>query len=562
MRLVLDYFVFYGGNYLNYKRLLFAGSALLFGASLLASTNETTIQAAKKDDSEQTTQTTTEDKVKSTTKKATEIIKSYSLMTKVAGKKNYRVWHAISDGHPVGKVADGIDFRYNHLQSNQSIKTRKYTYWLIYVDGRRVGWINQRYFARNQISVPKTISLVRNDNYSFNPLDAISYATDDTGTVADTSMGTDEVGIEVSKDSIDCSEPGSYKVTYSYGAAHATSRITVRKSTSEGIGDDGAVTAKAGVNNLKSWSTHYGSSINYISPSDFVPEKQLHSWSANGLTMKTRFYQPVLLSVKTDTNEESSVNRVGHIPEGVTVSNGWVYTSLLAHTYLMQGHIVGYNLNKLKNPYDAQYLLTMSQKKFNQYVQNIKVSPFIPVGHGQAMGSTNKYVYVLVNNNKTPLSKDSEELIQIRKSDMQINKLWTIKCWNGSDNDPRYFQNAVVTTDHQMYGVYYDKSKDQYEYWELNRTGDNWYPRLVGATKSTFVGNGAPVQGFTYDPVNRNFYLAFNDLIVKISKDGNIQQSYSFTSGREIEGVSVSAGHLYANLAQRAELLRSVQKLN
>lgn len=549
---------------MNYKKILTAGSAILVGACLMAGYNNHPALAAKANKKDDETTETTDKKLKSTKKTASQIVNSYSLMTKVAGSKNYRVWKAINNGKPVGKVADGIDFRYNHIQSNQSIKTNKYTYWLIYVDGRRVGWVNQRYFARDQIAVPKTISLVRNSNYTFNPLDAISYATDSTGTVADTSMGTDEVGIDVSQDSIDCSDPGTYKITYSYddGKAKAATKITVRKSTNEGIGDANAVQAKPGVNNLRSWSSHYGSSLNYISPQDFVPEKKLHSWSDNGLTLKTRLYQPVLLSVKTDTNDEGSINRVGHIPEGVTVSDGWAYTSLLAHTYLMQGHIVGYNLNKLKNPYDPQYLLSMSQSKFNKYVQNIKVSPFIPVGHGQAMGSTKKYIYVLVNNNKNRISKDSEELVQVRKSDMLINKMWTIKCWNGSDSDPRYFQNAVVTDDHQMYGVYYDKTKDQYEYWELNRTGDNWYPTLVGATKGTFVANNAPVQGFTYDPENQNFYLAFNDLIVKIGRDGTMQKSYQITTGREIEGVSVSNQHLYVNLAQRAELLESQQKLN
>lgn len=551
---------------MNYKKILTASSAVLLGVGLLSGFNNAQVSAksntTEDTDNSKKGEETTDKKLKSTKKTATQIVNSYSLMTKVAGNKNYKVWKVISNGKPVGKVADGINFRYNHIQSNQSIKTGKYTYWLIYVDGRRVGWVNERYFARDQISVPKTISLVRNSNYTFNPLDAISYATDDTGTVADTSMGTDDIGVNVSKESIDCDTPGTYNVKYTYGKAKATTKITVRKSTEEGYGNADAVIAKDGINTLKSWSSHYGASLNYISPHDFVPETKLHTWSDNGLTLRTRLYQPVLLSVKTDTNDESDLNRVGHIPEGVTVSNGWAYTSLLAHTYLMQGHIVGYNLNKLTNPYDPQKLLTMKQSKFNNYVKNIKVSPFIPVGHGQAMGSTDKYVYVLVNNNKLKTTKDSEELLQIRKSDMQINKLWTIKCWNGSDSDPRYFQNAVVTSDHQMYGVYYDKNKNQYEYWELNREGDNWNPTIVGATKGTFVSDGAPVQGFTYDPVNKNFYLAFNDLIVKISREGSYLDSYQFTTGREIEGVSIYNNHLYTNLAQRAELLESVQKLN
>ena len=126
---------------------------------------------------------------------------SYDIMTKVAGAKNYKVWKSVSNGKVHTKVADGQNFRYSHIQSNQSIKTKKYTYWLIYVDGRRVGWVNQNYFARNTIETPKTVSLVRNDNYTFDPKDAISYATDSTGTVVDNQE------VNVSKSTINCGTP-------------------------------------------------------------------------------------------------------------------------------------------------------------------------------------------------------------------------------------------------------------------------------------------------------------------------------------------------------------------
>ncbi len=202
----------------------------------------------------------------------------------------------------------------------------------------------------------------------------------------------------------------------------------------------------------------------------------------------------------------------------------------------------------------------MSQKKFTNYVKHIKVSPYIPIGHGQAMGSTKKYIYTLVNDHTLKESSDSEELVQIRKSDLQINKMWTIKTWVDDASNPRYFHNGVVVSDTDMYTVYHDIKNNCYEYWELTRKGDNWYPKLVGKTDGNFVSNGAPVQGFTYDPVNDNFYLAFNDLIFKISRKGAIKQTYQFnTNGREIEGLSVSNGRLYVNLAQRAELLESTK---
>lgn len=485
--------------------------------------------------------------------KPKQIVTGYSMMTKVAGNKNYKVWRKIKNGKVSKKVADGINYRYSHIQSDQSIKTKKHRYWRIYVNGRLIGYVNEKFFARNKIAVPKTVSLVRNEFYSFFPRDAISYVTNSMGTVIDNDQ------VKISKESIDCGTPRTYKVKYKYGSATAIVKITVRKSTKEGVVDADQVNsfkAQPGTNDHQAWKTHYGSSLNYISPTEYTPEEAKHTLTSGNLTLKTRFYQPVLLSVKDPTDD--NINRVGHIPEGVTVSNGWAYTSLLSHTYLTSGHIVGYNLNKLTNPYNAQHLLDMPEKQFNNYVKNIKVSPYIPIGHGQAMGASDKYIYVLNNDNTLKNTTDSEELIQIRKSDLEINKIWTFKTWVGDEKNSRYFQNGVIMSDHEIYTVYHDTQNNRYEYWQLTRKGDNWYPELVGKTDGNFVNNNSPVQGFTYDPKNKNFYLAFNDLIFKIGRDGTLKDTYSFDTGREIEGLSVSDDKLYVNLAQRAELLVSM----
>ena len=106
----------------------------------------------------------------------------------------------------------------------------------------------------------------------------------------------------------------------------------------------------------------------------------------------------------------------------------------------------------------------------------------------------------------------------------------------------------------------YNKEKDQTEYWEFNRKGDNWYPTMVGATKGGIVAN-TYTQGFTYDAKNNNFYLAFNDVIAKIATDGEVKDTYQYHTGREIEGIATYNNKLYMNLAQRAELLESKQKL-
>lgn len=505
------------------------------------------------DNTGSTTNSTTSVKDTKKEKQPKQTITGYSMMTKVAGNKNYKVWKEVSDGKVSKKVADGINFRYSHIQSDQLIETKKNRYWRIYVNGREVGYVNEKFFARNQIAVPKTVSLVRNELYSFFPKDAISYVTNKWGTVIDNNQ------VQVSRDSITCSKPKTYKVKYTYGDTTAVVKVTIRKSTTEGIADPNEVNsfpAQKGTSDYQAWKTHYGSSINYISPNEYSPETTSHEIKSGDLTLRTRFYQPVLLSVKDPADD--NINRVGHIPEGVTVSHGWAYTSLLSHTNLTSGHIVGYDLNNLKDPYDAQHLLDMSQKEFNNYVKHIKVSPYVPIGHGQAMGSSDKYIYVLNNDNTLRESTDSEELIQIRKSDLQINKIWTIKTWVGDENTPRYFHNGVIVSDNELYTVYRDVKNNCYEFWQLTRKGDNWYPKLVGKTDGSFVSNNSPCQGLTYDTKNQNFYLAFNDLIFKIARNGELKQTYTFDTGREIEGMSVSGNKLYVNLAQRAELLVSM----
>ena len=485
--------------------------------------------------------------------KPKQVVTGFAMMTKVAGNKNYKVWKEVKDGKVNTKVADGINFQYSHIQSDQLIETKKYRYWRIYVNGREVGYVNENYFDRNKIAVPKTVTLVRNEFYDFSPRDAISYVTNSMGTVIDNSQ------VIVSKDSINCGTPKTYKVKYTYGDATATVKVTVRKSTKEGIVNAdtfNSFPAQPGTNDYQAWKTHYGSSLNYVSPTEYSPEDSKHTLTSGNLTLKTKFYQPVLLSVADPTDD--NINRVGHIPEGVTVSDGWAYTSLLSHTDVMSGHIVGYDLNKLTSPYNAQHLLDMTQKKFNNYVKHIKVSPYIPIGHGQAMGPSDKYIYVLNNDNTLNDTNNSEELIQIRKSDLQINKIWTIKTWIDDGTTNRYFHNGVMISDYDMYTVYHDSENNCYEYWEFTRKGDNWYPKLVGKTDGNFVNNNSPVQGFTYDPKHKNFYLAFNDLIFKIGRNGKIKDTYSFDTGREIEGISVSDNKLYVNLAQRAELLVSM----
>ena len=240
------------------------------------------------------------------------------------------------------------------------------------------------------------------------------------------------------------------------------------------------------------------------------------------------------------------MGQVGVIPEGITVNSGVFTTSMFTSSNDQHGHLVSYNLNAIKSKYAAQNLTTMGWSTFKSYANNIKVSPYIKLGHGQSLGSSSNYIYVLANDNNYTNGPRSEEVLQIRKSDMKINKIWTVRI-----SDDRYIHNATFVGDNTMYALFHNGGYNNYEYWRLTRDGDSWKAKEVGATKGRFVSN-SPVQGFAYD--GSNFYIGFNDNIFKVGEDGTAKKHYKFNVRREIEGMSATGSNLYIQFAQRAEL--------
>lgn len=478
-------------------------------------------------------------------------VKFQAAVVKRAGSKNYKVYKSISNTGKLGKkIGDAIDYANNHIEATDVYQGTKYRYWLMYVDGVRTGWVNENFFARNKIEVPKVVSLVKNPETSFYTRNAISYATDEYGDV----VGNWDV--DVSTQNVDTTKAGTKKVTYSVNKnAKATITFKIRKSNKEGIAEASAE-VKPGTDDLKSWRKHYGSSENYVDYTTYQPESSAHTYKTNGLTFTTKYYQPLYLNQQPDLNTPQ-INAVGHIPEGMVMSDGWLYTSLLAHSNSTSGHIVAYDLNKLKDPYASQSLSSLTSKSFTDYVKNMKVSPYIYTGHGQGMGASDKYVYIVANEHGRYNPADSETLVQLNKSDLTINKIYTFKAWVGDSSNPRYFHNAVIVDDNTMYALYHNTKDKTYEYWMFKRSGSNWYPTEIGATGGNFVSSNAPVQGFAYDSKHKNFYIAFNDLIVKVGQAGTYKEAYTFDTGREIEGISISNNRLYVNLAQRPELLES-----
>lgn len=468
--------------------------------------------------------------------------------TMLAGNKDYPIYKNISQKGGVNAYSSTKYFRRGLLQSMHSAKTRNGTYWQLVVNGRNVGWVNEKFFLRNKISVAKNISLVRNNYYAFPTRDAIAYAVDKHGTLINPNE------IKVSQKRISSSTPGTFSITYHYGKITTKANVEVRSNINEGV-TVANKTAISGPAEAEAFSgSSQSSSPNWNVENNYQPETKINNYHGkNGATMQTRFYQPRFHLLDYDQYNDQ-LNQVGVIPEGINLLNNQLTVSYFSQPNSTWGHLVTYNLDHLTSPIQTQNLLTMSWNKFKQTSQNITVFPYQKLGHGQSLGATKNSIYVLASSNSEANPINSEEILQISRKNYQIKNLWTIKTWNRSEYFPRYFHNAYFVNNHLMYATFHNASKGCYEYWQLTRQGNTWTPTEVSATQSNFVKNNSPLQGLTY--ANNNFYLAFNDNVFQIDRTGKVLKHYQFHTLRETEGIAVRNGQPYIELARRPELLK------
>lgn len=477
------------------------------------------------------------------------------------------------------KLTASAAFRYAHVQSKSyKVKDGK-RYYYIYVDGRPVGYVNEKAFALSKANVVSQVSLVNNpsDSVGFNAEDAINYVTDKHGSLVD----NDSVEISCKSAKLKISDTGYISsrkagtavLTFKYGKAKATSKLTVRRDAKEGISSADVAPVKTDLPEIKTWSASDGaspSSSSTITSEDAVSSSHKYwatnmSGNAKGADIETIFYHPAVLSAPGSSNLEAKVSSA---VQGIDFYDNDLVTSNLdlgqADNREARGHMVYYNMRKVKK-YNWQLIpsKTLSFNTWLSYIKNIKVSPYMKLGHGQSVGSTKKYAYVLANWNRSNNWSNSQELIRVKKSTMEIDKIWTFKVWNGSAKYPRIFLNADVIDDNTLIALFHNASKHRYEYWKISRSGDSFKAKEVGATGSDLISNSAEVQGFVWDSAYDVYYIAFNDYLFKIgagldggTEAGKLLNYYKFDTGREFEGMGSYKGELYVNLNHPTETLK------
>ena len=507
-------------------------------------------------------------KYKTVTKYKTVKKTKYRWVTKNVTKKKWKFGK---------KLAASTDFKYSHVQAKAYKLRNKTRYYYIYVDGRGVGYVNEKAFARSSAKVVSSISLVNNsaDSVGFNAQDAINYVTDSHGSLVD----NDSVAISCKSTKLKISDSGYVSskkagtavLTYKYGKAKATATLTVRSDAKEGISSANLAGQDTDLaDNLTTWSA--SDSRTASSSLDLVKSSNNY-WATNragtkkAANMETFFYHPANLSVAGSPNQEG---RVSSAVQGIDIyGHDMVSTNLdsgYADNREARGHMVYYNLKGLKK-YNWQLIPStkLSFATWLSYIKNVKVSPYMKLGHGQVVGSTKKYAYVVANWNRSRNWANSQELLRVNKSTMQVDKIWTFKVWNGSSKYPRIFLNADVIDDTTIIGLFHNASKKRYEFWKISRSGDKFTAKEVAATNSNLISNSSEVQGFVWDSSFDFYYIGFNDYLFKIkaglnddaSDAGKLLNYYQFNTGhRETEGLASYKGELYLNLNHPTETLK------
>lgn len=479
------------------------------------------------------------------------------------------------------KLAASTDFRYSHVQAKAYKLRNKTRYYYIYVDGRGVGYVNEKAFALSSAKVVSSISLVNNsaDSVGFNAQDAINYVTDSHGSLVD----NDSVAISCKSTKLKISDSGYVSskkagtavLTYKYGKAKATATLTVRSDAKEGISSANLAGQDTDLaDNLTTWSASDGATASSSDTStslDLVKSSNNY-WATNSAgtekaaNMETFFYHPANLSVAGSPNQEG---RVSSAVQGIDIYGQDMVSTNLDSGYAdnreARGHMVYYNLKGLRK-YNWQLIPStkLSFTTWLSYIKNVKVSPYMKLGHGQAVGSTKKYAYVVANWNRSNNWANSQELLRVDKSTMQVDKIWTFKVWNGSSKYPRIFLNADVIDDKTIIGLFHNASKKRFEFWKITRSGDKFTAKEVAATNSNLISNSSEVQGFVWDSIFDYYYIGFNDYLFKIkaglnddaSDAGKLLNYYQFSTGRETEGLASYKGELYLNLNHPTETLK------
>lgn len=493
------------------------------------------------------------------------------------------------------QAGNTTDYKDGYIESDRTAKIGGKTYYHITVDGRSMGWVSSDAMDKNVMSVAPNVDMaakvtaVRHYGpktytthmaaFSQDTRDAINYATDGTGTYIPWNNKNIHVSVNnTNKSSVSNAKPGTYRVNYSYGNAHASTNFVVRPasqdSTSANIdananGGKGKSVYKHSFIFHKTWAVPTGHSSNWVASRHFHNETHdtvVPSKKGTHVTWRTRLFQPTFLSVSHD-NKGKDPNAVLPLhPEGMAVGNGWAYSTYLTNRAGDRARIIAFNLNVLRNHYGIQNLNSISMKNFKQYAKAIKVGPEIKAGHGQMLTYANGRLYLLADNLKN--FKSSNKMLEIDPNTLGVTRISDFS----ADNfySARYFHYAEMADSNTMYALSSNDSHGFTEVWKITRNGagSGWTSRCIGLLRHKLLIPSGPVQGMAINQNGHKIYLATNDQTATISiptggasqmkgfkNNSRVLNHSDYNTHRETEGLAYDNGTLYQQMNLRGEFL-------
>lgn len=515
-------------------------------------------------------------------------------------KNSYGVWETPNGGKKLGTMAS---FQKGHIEVNQEyINTKGKTQYHIVANGADAGWVDSNFVLRNQLNLPKRISLVKaydGQQTKWNPLNAVNYATSKYGTLLNPTKD-----VKASVSSIDTSKPGTYNVTYKTSDTSKTVKVTVRSNDQQVV----KYTSNAQIpatNYPKVPYLNQNTNLNYTldqyrgagkgyaeAPGGpYIVTNTPNKWTTvqgtPNVTFSTQLFTPYRLSQSSNTLSMANVETTQ--PQGLAVIGNNIYVlykkldeQSTTDTMNNRGFIVRYNKDKMGSLKDLRSLRELSRSDFSKYASissGITVGPEIVIGHGQTLTTDGKQLYV----NQTNEREDRKNLDNANAINTVDPNTLAITDYNtqriiaksaGKYVGNHTFFNMAAKDENTFYGLreigQYDETKPNtdnagnYVIWEVKRQSDGTFTSTEKLMLRMPIGKKTPIQGMTYVAKNNALYIVtdggFVGVTLPTSTEGTggsklVANTKLNSQKREAEGIAYANGKLYIGSNKGSEVL-------
>lgn len=306
-------------------------------------------------------------------------------------------------------------------------------------------------------------------------------------------------------------KPGVYTLTYRYGSAKKTAKLTVSKANSVYLSRGKLVDDGQKLTSYKSYAHFY--SRNFSRHTLKTSGASKGTWNLHG-AFGPSFY------TSSDASGIQSVAKVGKY---------WYFVAELPNRS-GKSRIIRLDdtiFKKLKKKSDLRWFLSWSKnrnKKWSQYkkyARYVKFGPVLDIGHGQSM-TYHKGAFYLTNQAKKA-SRQNINIIRINKNSLMVDKTWGIKLSNDGIVKNLSGFNMTFGSGNTFYlGVVIGNGpstpKGGYQIYTGNLANNGTISfKASGTTLKGVLGRF--LQDLSYNPQNKRLYIVTDGAYMSLPTD-------------------------------------------